>query len=494
VSDPSIEKAILLADRAQRGGLLAEAEAVCREILVKEPGNAGALRILGVVCRKSGRALEALEHLKASVAGDERDAATHRDLGDALRAAGKFEEAAAEYARAIELQPDWPEAYGAMGNALRDAGKLPEAIEAYTKATRLRPNLAMAHLRLGEALHEAGRREAALGAIGRAIELKPDWAEACNSLGNVLWDQQKIDEAMGAYEKARALEPGYPPANWSLGKLLAKRGDAEGAIQSFKRVVDFHPSDAMAHLNLARMLRLARRIEEACAEYREAIRLAPGREDFRFELAACSGDGSARGVPDQYIRDLFDEYSSSYDRHVVGELEYRVPGLLLEAARGRQFESALDLGCGTGLCGEAFRSIVGRLSGVDLSEKMIEGARARGIYDELLQGDLLAALWPKAGAFDLIVAGDVLGYVGDLSRLFPAVGAGLKSGGIFVFSIEHFDGPGFFLHGRERFGHSMQYVREMAAAAGLREISATQVLLRRQGDARTPGWIVVLGK
>lgn len=498
MTDPSIQNAISLADRAQQAGLLADAEAVCREILSRNPEEAGGLRILGVVCRKSGRGEEAVKHLTASIALDPDQPLAHRDLGDALHALARFDDAAAAYSRAIQLRADWAEVHGALGNALKDAGKLPEAIDAYTTATRLRPDLAMAHLRLGQALHEAGRREAAVGAVRRAIELKPDWAEAFNSLGNLLWDEQKPDEAITAYEKARKFQPGYPQANWSLGKLLAKRGDVEPAIECFQRVVVSRPADATAHLNLARMLRLARRIDAASAAYREAIRLAPDREDWRFELAACSGDGSASGAPEEYIRQLFDEYSPSYDRHMLGDLDYRVPELLLEAvnraAPGRKFDSALDLGCGTGLCGQAFRPLVGRLIGVDLSAQMIRSATARGVYEELINGDLLTALTRQTAAFDLILAGDVLGYVGDLSRLFPAVGAALKSDGIFAFSIEHFDGPGFFLHGRERFGHSMEYTRKTAAAASLREISARQVQLRRQADAQTAGWIVVLAK
>jgi predicted TPR repeat methyltransferase len=329
------------------------------------------------------------------------------------------------------------------------------------------------------------------------MQLHPGWAEAQNSLGNLLWDEQKFEEAVAAYAEACRLRPGYPQANWSLGKLLTKSGEHKAAIERFKIVVDAHPADPQAHFNLGRARRLAGETPAACDAYRRAIELSPDREDWKFELAACAGDGSARTMPENYARELFDEYSATFDEHLVKTLNYRVPEMCLAAARklapGRTFDNALDLGCGTGLCGKAIRPIVRKLSGVDLSAKMIGHAQARGIYDQLIRGDVLSAL-ATADSFDLILAGDVLIYVGDLATLFPAVASTLKSGGLFLFSTEDFDGPGFFLHKGERFAHSMQYIRDMAERAGLQELLAERVEIRRHADNHTPGWIVVLSK
>jgi predicted TPR repeat methyltransferase len=490
-------EALALADRAQLAGLLADAEAVCREILDQNPSEPQAMRILGVVCRKSGRLGEALEYLKNSVAGNPTDPLAYRDLGDALRADNKFDESVAAYERAIKLKPDWAEGYGAMGNVLKDAGKLDQAARAFTTAIRLRPELAMAHLRLGEVLHEQNRLDQARIAIARAQAHRPNWPEAFNSLGNLLWDEQKFDEAIAAYSEACRLRPGYPLANWSLGKLLTKRGQHKSAIECFQTVVEAQPADPLAHFNLARARRLAGEIPSAREAYRRAIELAPDRADWKFELAACAGDGSAQTIPENYVRELFDDYSATFDEHLVKTLHYRVPEMFLamatKLAPETKFAHALDLGCGTGLCGQAIRPIVDRLSGVDLSQKMIRVAQSRGVYDHLAQGELFSAL-REPNAFDLILAGDVLIYVGDLKELIPAVAAALAPGGLFLFSIEHFDGPGFFLHKGERFAHSIEYIREIAGAAQLRELSAEQIDLRRHADKQTPGWIIALAK
>ena len=59
---------------------------------------------------------------------------------------------------------------------------------------------------------------------------------------------------------------------------------------------------------------------------------------------------------------------------------------------GRAELAILDLGCGTGLAGAAFKPLAARLDGVDLSPAMIEKARARQIYDHLQVADLQTAL------------------------------------------------------------------------------------------------------
>src|SRR5207245_6254227 len=109
-------------------------------------------------------------------------------------------------------------------------------------------------------------------------------------------------------------------------------------------------------------------------------------------------------------------------------------------------------GCGTGLCGDGFRPLARRLVGVDLSPGMLERARARGCYDELVCEELTAYVRRCEERFDLITAADVFCYFGDLTAVFAATAALLRPGGRFIFSVEELtddvaainglDGPG----------------------------------------------------
>src|SRR5258708_36580128 len=95
----------------------------------------------------------------------------------------------------------------------------------------------------------------------------------------------------------------------------------------------------------------------------------------------------------------------------------------------------LDLGCGTGRGGAAFRAGVDHLTGVDLSAAMIEEARRKGVYDRLETGELgdfLAAEAAAGARYDLIVAADVFVYMHDLAGVVAAAGRVLAPAGPFA--------------------------------------------------------------
>ena len=492
-----IEKAMRRALEHHQAGRLAEAGEIYGRVVAAQPRHANALRLLGVIARQEGRTDAALELIQRAIGIDPGMAEAHHNLGDALRSRGRLDDAIGAYGRAAELRPDWAEAHGALGDALREQGKLDQAVEECKKVVQLKPAMAAGYLGLGRAYLSQGNRGKAMAAYATAIGLRPDWPDAHDGLGNALWDEERIDEAIAAYSKAVELNPGHLRANWSLGKILTRQGRLDEAIVCFRRAVDGNPTNAKAHFLLGHTLQRAGRLEAASAAYRQAISLRPDTPEWQFKLAALLGDRSVVTAPTHYVRELFEEYAAKFDKHLVEKLKYQAPQLLLRAVRQatpRRDLDVLDLGCGTGLCGQEFRPYARRLVGVDLSPAMIRAAETRGIYDQLITGELLPALREAPGSYDLIAAGDVLIYVGDLTDFMPAVAGALRSGGLFACSIEEYDGQGFFLHAEERFAHSIGYVRQMARESGLSEISADKAAIRCNAGAEVPGWIVVLGK
>src|SRR5205085_2422275 len=112
------------------------------------------------------------------------------------------------------------------------------------------------------------------------------------------------------------------------------------------------------------------------------------------------------------------------------------------------------------------------LAGVDLSPAMIEQARARGVYDILRTGDLVALL-RAAGpeSFDLLTAADVLIYTGDLSPVFEAAARALRPAGLFAFTVEA-DTTGLaagryhLQRATLRYTHAEPYLHHLAAIHG----------------------------
>lgn len=137
-------------------------------------------------------------------------------------------------------------------------------------------------------------------------------------------------------------------------------------------------------------------------------------------------------------RDYYRDWAASYDEEIT-ENGYQTPKRCAEAL-GRHQEnksvSILDIGCGTGLSGMAFRSEgFNNLHGNDLSQEMLDIAATRSIYQTLSLADLNNPLDFDTGAYDVISAVGVIS-VGHappstIAQMFDK----LKQDGIFVFSI-----------------------------------------------------------
>ena len=191
---------------------------------------------------------------------------------------------------------------------------------------------------------------------------------------------------------------------------------------------------------------------------------------------------------------LFNQHADTFDHHLTVDLGYRVPQLLHEAVKNVQpgpFDSALDLGCGTGLCGVVFKPDVKAIIGVDISPAMIEKARERNLYDRLEVAEVLKSLQEWPGVFDLVLAGDVFCYLGDLFNVFVATRNALRPGGLLAFSVELSKETGWKLTPSRRYVHGEGYVLETLTKSGLTIKSIQTQILRQDAGKDVAGLIVV---
>jgi predicted TPR repeat methyltransferase len=203
-------------------------------------------------------------------------------------------------------------------------------------------------------------------------------------------------------------------------------------------------------------------------------------------------------APLGYIRDLFDRYAAKFERHLVEELEYQVPGKLVDmiAESGEQaFGQALDLGCGTGLVAQALSDRLAVCDGVDLSPKMLTLAAQKGIYRSLIEGDVVSLLQSPTGPgwdYDLVTAGDVFIYIGEIGSVLNGLHALMRPGGLFAFSIETHPNGGSALQPSGRFSHSADYVRNTATGSGFSVEGSDQLIIRKERGQPVPGMIFAL--
>jgi predicted TPR repeat methyltransferase len=285
---------------------------------------------------------------------------------------------------------------------------------------------------------------------------------------------------------------------YAFGQAAAAIGDWTAAEDLFRQTLELAPAWAPAWFAIADV-REKRRDRAGAAEfYRAALAADPGDALGAGPRLALLERRQIAALPAPYVARLFDDYAPRFDRHLTEKLGYRGPEVILaaldEAAPGRRFSLGLDLGCGSGLMGRALRARVGRLVGVDLSERMVAKAREAGVYDELSVGDLVAFLHGRtAGEADLAVAADALVYLGDLRSVCAAAAAALAQGGLFVFTLERGEAP-FALGWSLRFQHSEEHVREAVAGAGLRLVALKTAATRTEGGADAPGWLAAAAR
>jgi predicted TPR repeat methyltransferase len=487
-----LQQAVALHQR----GSLAQAEILYGEVLRRDPGNFDALHLLGVIARQAGACDEAIRLIGQAIAIDPDKAIAHCNLGAALQDARRHDEALASFDRALALQPRYPMALVNRGNALRKLGRLADALADYDAALALQPGYVDALCNRGVALHQLGQPEQALDSYGRALSAAPGHSPSYAGAAATLQSLGRHEEAVETYRNAIEADPDNAQAWSAYGTLLLRMGDSQHALDCHNRALALAPGDAQAHLHYANALRALNQHEAAIAAYRDALACGADADAVSYHLAALGVQPAPAAPPAHYVAALFDQYADGFDQHLQQVLHYRVPGLLMAALAGRLhpgLADVIDLGCGTGLCGPLLRPYARALAGVDLSPQMLEQARRRGVYDELVCADMAAAL--RGRSADLLVAADVLVYLGDLQPLFSAAGDALRAGAVFAFSVEALQGDGeYALRRSGRYAHTAAYLHTLAQAHCFTVDSLAPHTLRQDAGEDVAGYIAVLSR
>lgn len=419
------------------------------------------------------------------------------DQAAAHAKAGRSQRAESIYRQILRQEPGNTEALFQIAILAIDAADWPTAIAYFRKLLSERPELAEVHFNLGTILARVGQIDEAMNSFQQAIAMQPEFSDAYNNLGQILLARGDLEAALQHFTKASALAPQSLPANMNVTNTLLKLRRYDEAVTAAQRLVESHPTAGEAHFTLGLALDFAEQREAAVASFRKAVELRPDEAEWKFHLAARGEEQVPTIAPAEYVRTLFDAYAERFDEHLVGNLHYRTPEHLLAAitavAPERTFEM-LDLGCGTGLCGNLLHTRATRLVGIDLAPQMIKVAERRGIYTELQVADIAGYLRGRQAEFDLIVSADVFVYIGDLAEVFALTATALRPGGLFAFSVEAHDHEGYVLNEARRYAHSLPYLRALAAEHGLRELSVDPVVLRVDYGATVVGTVIVLEK
>ncbi|MFM2041594.1 MAG: hypothetical protein RLY86_170 [Pseudomonadota bacterium] len=420
-----------------------------------------------------------------------------------------------------------------------------------------RPTDARLHLDTGLAVHphdvgllrrrarqhtEAGEPARAIMDLSEAFLAAPKDYDILTELGETLSEAKLYDQAALYLKMACdvAFEAGNVTATldaqFRLALAMDKLGATDAALEIFQAIVSVDHSLFNARANVIRLLwRLDRREEAAglaqeeinrgsrdenfyvmvitwlnhlnrrdavTAMLEEAARLFPTNSTFAHLAAGMRGD-HVESAPNDYIEGVFDSYAESFEKHLLGGLVYRGPGVMARHVEHNlppsgRFRACLDLGCGTGLMAFVLREIVDRLVGVDISAKMLEEAAEKSLYDELVKDDIKADVKRRregGEVFDLITAADVFLYLGALEETCADTATILSDEGLLIFTVEHSrEDADYILTPTGRFAYRKDYLERCLAKAGFSHVAVLEDQLRMEGSTPVEHLVAIASK
>ncbi len=423
--------------------------------------------------------------------------------GIVLHRQGKLSEANHCYQETLKLQPDHADALNLSGVLAAKRGETEAAISLIQRSLQFNPANVFAMNNLASALREAGRSSDAIHYLQKAIKLKPDYTDALCTLGKIYSDLNNLEQAELHYKSAIELKPDMPEAWDNLALLYRKLRRFELALGCAKQALVLQENNAELHNSLGNIYRDLGDKSAALKSYQRACEINPNLANAQHFVQVLSGLTSEK-APANYVSKVFDNYADNFDHHLTQVLHYQMPQLIGQTLRkiyqnSPGFWRILDLGCGTGMVGQELTGVNCELIGVDLSAKMLDKAKAKNIYHQLIQADILDVLIQQQGqCMQIVVAADVFVYLGKLDEIFAQVARVLIPSGLFCFSLEaladNTNELGYQLQLSGRYAHQLNYIQRLAQLHHLQIAQCTSQTLRTENNQNIQGYLVYLQK
>lgn len=515
----------------KEGGKREEAKEACLFFLDDNPQEIKALHLISSIYVDERDWSSAKYYLERAVALAPDDLVLSLQLALVLKSAGEINEARDNLLRLIQINPDFAPAYNNLGTIYFNEQQWQEAINAYQAAIMVRADYLDAYYNLGLAFSNDGRVNDAIETYQALLQLSANHAGASFQLARLYMAQANYKialqwllrlenqfpfhfetqinlatcylhlglfmEAKAHYLKAVDININDEQVNYNLGVMSMQQGQLADAMTFYLRVLSINPHHFSSHYNIGIVYLTKQDKTNALLHFRKAKQLEPNNENLSHLIAMLTTKQGLPAAPIEYVRSLFNAYADHYDAHLTSALHYNVPNIMadmLTSCLQQQRYDVLDLGCGTGLCGERLRTIARKLVGVDVAENMLSCARQKNIYDELVLSDITTYLSDHMESYDLVIAGDVLVYFGDLQPIYRNVSRLLKSNGYFALTAEVMEEGVYGLSPSGRFVHQQSYLDDLAVKNQFDVRQYYQLPLREQEGSPLMGHVYLLQK
>ena len=494
-ADQHHAKAITLAQKENYAAALGEIQ----HAIAEKPSYAVYQDTLGNILKRLNKLEDAAIAYKKAIKLNPTYAITHNNLGTLFYQQQKFHAAQKSYEKAIVLKPNYTDAinnYRIIGDYYLLHNQFSEAESIFLKLIEYAPDHAELHHRLGIAYFQQKKFDCAKTQFEYVIQKDYQHPEANQYLANTLLELRDHEKAIHYYYRQLEFNAFFETF-YNLGVLLMMKDRLKDALIYFEKAIILKPDDAATYLNVGHLYLKQQNKNSAIQAYQKADQLKPSDPEIQYMLAALTQKNTVKQAPKEYVSHLFDQYAAFYDKHLTDALKYDVPQKILRALTlhcptllQEKMLSIVDLGCGTGLCGTLFKSFAKSLIGIDLSKNMLSIAEEKYCYDQLIKEDIVIAL-SKFSNVDLIIAADVLTYLGDLNQLFCNIKKSLHDNGMFIFTVEKTHAADFILQSSMRYAHNKSYLETLIQTHELRLIHSENCVLREQQRRPIEGYLMI---
>lgn len=492
--------------------------AFCRALLL-EPTNATLHNHLANVYKKMQAIDKAEHHYEQALMLNPHYANAHHNLATLHALQGKFENALHHYRLAVHAEPTYTEAHYHLGLLLLKHKHFEAAKKQFNNVLVLNPNHLDAQFYTGVLQLEANAIEASEKAFQHVLSMDDEHVEALTNMGVIALKKDNPQGAIDYFTKALGFDNDHLEARNNLAATFIHHDRFENALMHYDILLKKDPHNieylynsgvaqmALGHLqeavdhfetllsfqadhfdtlnNLAAVyLRIDQR-EQAIALLERALMVKPADDVTQFLLDVYQKHEKKRDACPTYIKNLFNNYALYYDEHLKGPLNYTLPqavGRLLHRLVSTHIKKAIDLGCGTGLCASPLRELSDHLTGIDISAKMLVQAKDKGMYDELIESELITFLTSDHHHYELAIAIDVLPYLGALDAFFRVIHERLTPQGLFLFTHELSELEAWQLQDSARFSHHPDYIQSLCKQLGFNMLHQEKIVARIQHD------------
>jgi protein O-GlcNAc transferase len=306
----TVDEALQICWDHVRGGRLAEAESIARQVLQAQGDAMGAWHALGVIASSVknwnaaleclgraqelsggssieilcalgqayqglGRGDEALTCFRQAVMMDERSAAPYRCIGQLYYEAGNYADAVPNLRKSLELEGTQAAVYVMLGRAHQNLGQAAEAEASFIAASHVDPRSPEVYCAFGQLRRLQGRLQNARQSLEHALLLTPDYPDALNQLGIVHYLDRNFSDAEFCFSRASQLAPGEAETFNHLGMIAFSTGRRADALRHYSRALQLNPQHGDTMNNLATLYIAEGNAPAAIELYQRVLQIRP---------------------------------------------------------------------------------------------------------------------------------------------------------------------------------------------------------------------------